>query len=254
MRADDEMGGGDHVFIDCGPVGMAGRGGHGHNDCLSFDAMLAGATVVTDCGTFVYSADAEWRNDFRSTAFHNTPMIDAEEINRFQNPKFLWTLKNDAVPDLRHWQSSDAADFFIGAHSGYQRLASPVTPVRGMMLDKQNHRLLIADRFEASGHHSVRIPYHLAAGTEVEINGPNQWTITAGGKKFLLVSNGGKNWNAALGEGWVSPSYGIKKKAPVLNFISGAVLEPLLVGIMPAENAPGDIKSWLQDSVGKFPA
>ncbi|MGI9302868.1 MAG: heparinase II/III family protein, partial [Gammaproteobacteria bacterium] len=30
----------DHVFIDCGPVGLGGRGGHGHNDCLSFEAIL----------------------------------------------------------------------------------------------------------------------------------------------------------------------------------------------------------------------
>ncbi len=244
----------DHVFIDCGPVGMAGRGGHGHNDCLSFDAMLAGVTVVTDCGTFVYSADPEWRNDFRSTAFHNTPMIDAEEINRFRNPNFLWTLINDAVPDLRHWQSSDAADIFIGAHSGYQRLASPVTPVRAMMLDKENHRLLIADSFEGAGPHSVRIPYHFAAGAEIEENRPNQWTINAEGEQFLLASNGGKSWTGALGEGWVSASYGIKKKAPVLNFISGGALEPLLVGIMPVENAPENIQHWLRESAAKFPA
>src|SRR4029079_1395988 len=26
-----------HVFIDCGEVGMRGRGGHGHNDILSFE-------------------------------------------------------------------------------------------------------------------------------------------------------------------------------------------------------------------------
>src|SRR5262249_49840100 len=32
----------DHVFVDCGPVGLAGRGGHGHNDCLAFDAVLDG--------------------------------------------------------------------------------------------------------------------------------------------------------------------------------------------------------------------
>ncbi len=31
----------DHVFVDCGPVGLAGLGGHGHNDALSFEAWLA---------------------------------------------------------------------------------------------------------------------------------------------------------------------------------------------------------------------
>ena len=56
-----------------------------------------------------------------------------------------------------------------------------------------------------------------------------------------------------MGEGWVSASYGIKKKAPVLNFISGGALEPLLVGIMPVENAPENIQDWLRESAAKFP-
>jgi uncharacterized heparinase superfamily protein len=57
--------GGDHVFVDCGPVGLAGRGGHGHNDCLSFEAVLDGVHLVTDCGAYVYTASPEWRNRFR---------------------------------------------------------------------------------------------------------------------------------------------------------------------------------------------
>ena len=61
-------GGGDHVFIDAGPVGMKGRGGHGHNDCLSFEAVLDGVPLIVDSGAYVYTASVEWRNRFRSTA------------------------------------------------------------------------------------------------------------------------------------------------------------------------------------------
>ena len=39
--------GATHVFIDCGPVGLAGRGGHGHNDALSFEAWLDGAPLLS---------------------------------------------------------------------------------------------------------------------------------------------------------------------------------------------------------------
>src|SRR6185436_11064014 len=42
----------DHLFVDCGPVGFGGRGGHGHNDCLSFEAVLDGVRLVTDCGAY----------------------------------------------------------------------------------------------------------------------------------------------------------------------------------------------------------
>ncbi len=51
---------------------MRGRGGHGHNDILSFELFLNGFNVVTDCGAYLYTASREWRNRFRSTAFHNT--------------------------------------------------------------------------------------------------------------------------------------------------------------------------------------
>jgi hypothetical protein len=87
----------DHVFVDCGPVGLAGRGGHGHNDCLAFEAALDGVLLVSDCGLFVYSASFAERNNFRSTAYHNTPSIDGQEINRI-DPKLLWMLANDAEP------------------------------------------------------------------------------------------------------------------------------------------------------------
>ena len=248
MRANDGKTGGDHVFIDAGPVGMAGRGGHGHNDCLSFEAALLGRTLITDCGTFVYTADQKWRNDFRSTAFHNTPMVDAQEINRFVRPEYLWTLKDDAAPQVRHWQTTDAADGFVGAHGGYRRLAQPVTPVRAMMLDKVGHRLVIADRFEGTGEHAVRIPYHLALGVEIEPRGPGIWKLRAGEIDFLLVSDGGDAWKATLGEGWVSPSYGIKHPAQVLNFVHQGPLTPLAVALMPADGAPEDPVKWLTET------
>src|SRR5262249_24015097 len=46
----------DHVFVDCGPVGLAGRGGHGHNDALAFEAWLDGSSVIVDSGTYTYTS------------------------------------------------------------------------------------------------------------------------------------------------------------------------------------------------------
>src|SRR5206468_3500651 len=57
-----------HVIVDCGEVGMRGRGGHGHNDILSFELWLDRTNLVTDCGAYLYTASREWRNRFRSTA------------------------------------------------------------------------------------------------------------------------------------------------------------------------------------------
>jgi len=245
-------GGNDHVFIDCGPVGMAGRGGHGHNDCLSFEASLLSIPLITDCGAYVYSADPAWRNDFRSTGFHNTPIIGAEEQNRFVHPEYLWSLHDDAEPDLRHWSTGTEEDRFIGAHSGYRRLAHPVTPVRAIVLDKPAHRVVIADSFEGNGEHGIRIPYHFAPGVEASQDGPGQWRLSAGGRDFLLVSDMDDGWTATIGDGWVSPSYGLKHPITVLNFIRRGPLKPLAIAIMPTGGAPDDPLEWLAEAIAGF--
>jgi hypothetical protein len=238
----------DHVFIDCGPVGMAGRGGHGHNDCLSLEVSLAGVNLITDCGTFVYSADPNERNRFRATAAHNTPIIDEAEQNRFVRPEYLWSLHDDAAPQQRHWSTCPEVDQFVGAHSGYQRLPSPVTPVRAVSLEKDTHRLTVIDRFEGSGDHAIRIPYHLDAGVSVGPAGTGLWRLTTEAGTFLLAWRNYAGWESQLEDGWVSPSYGVKHKTSVLTFSRTGPLEPLMVGIMPEAAAPNDPHQWLMEA------
>ena len=114
-----------HVVVDCGEVGMRGRGGHGHNDILSFELFLNGFNVVTDCGAYLYTASREWRNRFRSTAFHNTVQVDGEELNRFLAPDALWQLPYDAHAGRRvrcaAAKTSTAFAAAIAATSGSRR-------------------------------------------------------------------------------------------------------------------------------------
>lgn len=238
---------GDHVFIDCGPVGMAGRGGHGQNDCLSLEAALCGVKLLSDCGTYVYTADIKARNRFRATAAHNTPMIDGEEINRFVRPEYLWTLRDDARPEVRRWETSAEADRLIAAHSGYRRLAQPVTAVRSVLLDKVNHRLVVLDHFEGDGNHVARVPFHLDPNVAIEPAARGQWRLAANATSFLLVSGDVADWQATIEPGWVSPSYGVKHESLVLVFERSGALVPLAIGLMPADDAPADPSRWLTE-------
>lgn len=240
MRTDQ-----DRVFIDCGPVGMAGRGGHGHNDCLAIDAVLAGAPVLVDCGSYVYGASVEWRNRFRATAAHNTPMVDDAEVNRFVRPDYLWTLRPDAVPEPRRWETSDAADVFVGAHAGYRRLADPATPVRTVILEKATHRLIVGDRLEAAARHRVTIPYHLAPGTTAHAEEGRRWRLDTG---FVIVWDGDDLWRCDTRGGWYSPSYGVKHAVTVIEFRRDGPPTTLLVAVLPAEHVPPDAIAWLRDT------
>jgi hypothetical protein len=108
-----------HLIADVAEVGLAGRGGHGHNDVLSFELVLEGMPLVTDCGAYVYTASAEWRNRFRSTGFHNTVQVDGEELNRFGPADDLWTLRYEAVPEAVVWRPGAGADY--GAEAAVYR-------------------------------------------------------------------------------------------------------------------------------------
>jgi hypothetical protein len=204
----------DHIFIDCGPVGMAGRGGHGHNDVLSFEAILDGVHLVTDCGAFIYSADFEARNRFRATSSHNTPMINCQEINRFIAPDHLWSFHNDARPQLRRWETSPERDLFCGTHSGYQRLANPITPVRTIELDKLRHALRVMDEFEGHTEDKIEIPLHLAPGVEVLSWMPvGKVVLRAQQREFELLWENPEEWQMSVEDSTVSPSYGVAVKA-----------------------------------------
>lgn len=240
MRSDDSV-----VFVDAGPVGMAGRGGHGHNDCLSVDVTLAGQHLIVDPGAYVYTADWQARNAFRCTAAHNTPRIDGEEINRFVNPKYLWLLSDDAVPEVRRWDSSAKTDTLIAAHTGYQRLAQPVTPIRTVMLDRETEGLVIIDDFDGDGDHDVRVAYTLAPDVRPEQSEDGTWQLTASNGTFVLASIPDSQWQITVEDGWVSPSYGIKRATKVIVFSASGPLSRLAIGIVPAAAFPDSADAWL---------
>jgi hypothetical protein len=224
----------DHVFIDCGPVGLAGRGGHGHNDCLAFEATLDGVRLVSDCGSFVYTASFAERNRFRSTAFHNTPRVDGQEINRMR-PDQLWSLANDARPEPRAFESGAEHDLFVGAHSGYRRLDPPVTPVRTIELDHERHTLRVDDSFEGSGRHRFEVPLHLAPGVVASLRAPGVVELRAAGRRFELTWEPAAAWPLEIGAGRVSPSYGVALPAVRLLWTREGPVEPSLsVRIVPA--------------------
>jgi hypothetical protein len=223
----------DHVFVDCGPVGLSGRGGHGHNDCLSFEAFLDGVPLVSDCGSYLYTASFQERNLFRSTAYHNTPQIDGLEMNRL-DPELLWTLKYDAKPRLLRFDRGPDADTFCGTHSGYERLSHPVMPRRTVVLDHDLHRLTVSDAFEGSGHHRIEIPMHLAPGVTASEQASGQLLLQAGGRRFSLEWSPSGPWTLSIGEGRVSLSYGTTFPSVRLRWArEGALEPPLMVSITP---------------------
>jgi hypothetical protein len=205
-----------HVVVDCGEVGMRGRGGHGHNDILSFELFLNGFNVVTDCGAYLYTASREWRNLFRSTAFHNTLQVDGEELNRFVGSDALWQLHYDAKPMGPVMQPGESADRFRGGHSGYARLAPPVSHAREWIADKHAPLVLVRDRLDGEGTHALAWRFHLDPAVAPQQDGCDV-RLTCGGKTvWMLPDETAATFSFSIEPGWVSPSYGVKLPTNVL--------------------------------------
>lgn len=214
-----------HVFIDCGNVGMRGIGGHGHNDILSFELVLDGVPLVTDSGAYLYTASREWRNRFRSTAFHGTIQVDGEEVNRFVGPDALWQLHDDATPDRVSFTNEPRCDRFRGAHLGYMRLPHPVRVMREVVLAAGESVVAVADTLEGTGRHLVVWRFPLEPGLHAELDGRDVRFARNGAERWLLPVSGVEPLHWSLEPGWVSPSYGVRHENLVLT-VSGELQLP----------------------------
>jgi hypothetical protein len=236
-------GGGDHVFIDCGEVGMRGRGGHGHNDVLSFELMLDGLNVITDSGAYVYTASREWRNRFRSTAFHNVVQVDDEELNRFIGPDSMWTLHYDAVPADPVWLPGAEVDYFSGGHTGYQRLSAPVRCRREIVLDRRAHRAVVGDTLTSAAIHEYRWRFHFDSALDATALGDGVKVSCARGEAWLLPV---LPLAIAIEDSWVSPSYGVKHPAKLAVFAERATDAARRWIVSRQWIAPGDREAYVQ--------
>ncbi len=170
---------GDHAIIDCGDVGLRGRGGHGHLDVLSVEVNLAGHDVVVDTGCITYSASREKRRQEISAAAHNAVMVDGLEPASIIESDILSVSPYHARPMA--WAATDSQCSFTGEHFGYRRLPGCVTCRRTVSMELSRHRIALLEELEGNGTHCLTWRFHVAP----------QWTaplLDSDEARVLLVS------------------------------------------------------------------
>ena len=202
---------------------MRGRGGHGHNDITSFELFLDGVNVISDCGAYLYTASREWRNAFRSTAFHNVAQVGDEELNRFIGPDALWQLQYDAHPVAPRFVSEGTGGYFRCAHDGYARLSPPVTSAREFYLDPVRPRLAVRDVLTCTEPRKVTWRFHFDPAVTVELVGADCRIRANGTELWMLAGEPGDDRARRLERGWVSASYGTRSETAVLVITDSAM-------------------------------
>ena len=218
-----------YCLVACGAVGTRGIGNHKHNDVLSLEFHADGQDFLVDPGSYLYTPEPAARNLFRSTAVHNTVMVDGAEQNRFGEGGLFW-MHADAVPTCLTWRPGVEEDVFVGEHTGYIRLADPVGHRREVCLRKRARRLEVVDHLFGEARHELCWNFTIAPGVAVRPVGETTWELDASGVRAVLSLDAVEP--AALraavrgeaAESWASPSYGVRRRTKALRFHVAALL------------------------------
>ena len=155
------------VLFGCGDLGPSYMGGHGHCDCLSFEISVKEKMLFVNSGTGQYQG--AFRSFFRSTAAHNTLMIDDREQSE------LWG-EHRAARRISNVKGRQIKNGFEGSFKSYYG-----DFFRRRLKWKGRNYLKITDDLVAhdKGIHTAREFLHLAPGYEYEK-----------GEKQIRVKNG----------------------------------------------------------------
>lgn len=202
------------LVVDAGPQGSLSAG-HGHADALSLAFSVNGQEVLADPGTFCYVSDDDSRNIFRGTAAHNTLKVDGLDQSEPAGP-FAWKGRADA--QVEAWVEGKNFELFSGSHSGYERLSQPAVHRRWVFHLKSNFYVVL-DQLASKGDHSIDLSWHLSPGCAVQGRGTGRLVLEKDEQSvFAFLVNEDSGWQPKLGDGWYSPVYGEKQRAPVLQF------------------------------------
>jgi hypothetical protein len=194
--------GGHHLVVDGGPHGYR-NGGHAHSDALSLTLSVRGTPLLIDPGTGCYTIDAALRDRFRSTAAHNTLILDDTPQSVGAGP-FQWARTTDAVVD--RWETANQFDYFSGAHDGYGTATH-----RRRVFVMHGDMVIVVDHVSGEGVHSAAVHWHLDEAWSSTV-AEHTTEVAAGHERARLVVANGRlemlKGDHTSGLGWHSPAYG----------------------------------------------
>jgi uncharacterized heparinase superfamily protein len=173
-----------HFFMaDFGEVGKRGLGGHGHNDTFSFELCLCSKSLIIDSGSPIYTGDIDLMLRFASTEYHNTVMIDNQEMAKQLG---LWRISDEATPHNVQYHSDKHVDVIQGEHRGYTRLSDPLVHQRRFSFYKDRGHLVCDDLLVCNNLHQVKLFFHFAPGLQVNLEN-DQVYVSLADRDFAVV-------------------------------------------------------------------
>jgi hypothetical protein len=200
----------DLAMFRCGSFGLGGDGrcAHAHADILSFTLWLTGKPVLIDSGTYIYHGP--WRDFFRSTAAHNTVMIDDHE-QAIPVPNFNWR----GVPE------ASCIKWTGNCVSGMMDYYGEVNLVRTLSHPQPGNWELIETFTGDCSKHKITWFFHLAEGLTCYLDDSNHVIIMDENKIPFVKLFAPYDVDLKVTSTWSSNSYYEKQLTSVIQAIWG---------------------------------
>jgi hypothetical protein len=214
---------GENVFIvDAGPHGTLNCG-HAHADALSAVLSIAGRPLFVDRGTLTYVG--EERNEFRSTLSHNTMEFDAESSVQATGP-FQW--RGIAPRPVASTGHATPYCLFEGASRGHLHTSGESLHRRSVAC-MPDSAWVIHDKGSRPGCIKAIVRWQLAADLRAEWAGEQALRVVSAAGHILarIAFRGFRDLRVSSRE--ISPRFGARRTAQVIECITGADLEGLTV-------------------------
>jgi len=186
------------------------NGTHIHNDLLSFVYAVGKHEIMVDPGGYVYTSDIERHKEFRSTAKHNTIMVDEEEQHLRNHPRAFMMKYNSTSRFLELYENQNY-DVCTGE---YSTIEGGLIHNRSFRLD--NSSLIIIDKLKKTGKaHKASMSYHLAPGIE-PVRDENTISFKVGNRQFSIEIKSSNIVDVSVKNDTVSPSYGVLQESKTI--------------------------------------
>lgn len=167
----------DYLFVESSPLGLGGRGGHGHNDFTSFELTLNKSPLIVDSGCFVYTSNYKQRNKFRSTKYHNVLVINDQEQNDFLSEFNLWQLSND-IEKSEVLVESKPRVRITATHDGFRKINSNLEYSRSFHFAKENTFQLNEKLSNVPPNSQIKLFLHFHQNLEIKKEAKNSLRLT----------------------------------------------------------------------------
>lgn len=205
---------------------------HAHYDILSIIADAYGHELLKDPGRFTYNDDSPDRAHIKSTAAHNTIVIDGQDQPRSYEP-----------PEA-DWVSMKAFDYVSGRNDGHE----DVTHSRSVFFAQKEYWIVVDRLTGATRNHRYDQYWHLAerALDRVEIDAANRIIRSPN----LLIASPFPDGSFMLEENWISRYYRQRSASPSIRISTssaGSVMLPTV--LYPYDTNEGELRVDLMDEI-----